>query len=49
MAPKGHWYTQAPQEVHFAGSTNAFLSSPMEIAPALQPRSQGRWFFSMAP
>ncbi len=29
-------------------SIDAFLFSPMEIAPGTQPRSQGRWCFSMA-
>ena len=32
MAPKGHWYTQLPQEMHSLMSIEAFLFGPMEVA-----------------
>ena len=49
MAPKGHWTTHSPQEMHLLASMLALRSSPMEIALTGQPRSQGRMFLVMAP
>ena len=48
MAPKGHWYTQAPQAMHLSLSIVAFLFSPMWMAPTLQAFSQGRVDLTMA-
>ena len=49
MAPKGHWYTHAPQEMHFLLSMTAFLSSPTLMALTLQEVTQGRFWWMMAP
>ena len=49
IAPKGHWYTHAPQEMHLLLSMTAFLSSPTVIALTLQELTQGRFCAMMAP
>ena len=36
IAPKGHWYTQAPHWMHLLSSMAAALSSVIEMAFTLQ-------------
>ena len=49
MAPNGHWYTQAPQEMHFSLSMTAEFSGPRPIAFTRQAFSHGRLWLRMAP
>ena len=50
MAPKGHWYTQAPQDTHLSSLMEAFwVSGFMLMAFTLQAFSQGRSSFRIAP
>ena len=48
IAPKGHWYTHAPQEMHLLLSMVAAFSSFMEMAFTLQAFWQGRLRLTMA-
>ena len=48
MAPKGHWYTQAPHWIHLELLISAAFCSFMEIAFTLQAFSQGRLWLTMA-
>ena len=50
IAPKGHWYTQAPQDTHFSILIMAFeVSGLMLMAFVLQALMQGRSSFRIAP
>ena len=48
IALNGQAAVQLPQEMHLLMSMDAFLSGPMEMAPAGQPFSQGRWAVAAA-
>ena len=48
IAPNGHIYTQAPQEMHLLLSIWAALLSLMEMALILQAFSQGRLLLLIA-
>ena len=50
IAPKGHWYTHAPQETHLFSVMDAFwVSGLMLMAFILQALMQGRSSFRIAP
>ena len=49
IAPKGHWYTQAPQDTHLSALMVALrVSGSMDSALGLQARMQGRVCLMMA-
>ena len=49
IAPKGHWYTHAPQETHFSSLMRALRESgSISMARVLQAYTQGRTTRTMA-